>query len=114
MVQPTMWLRKLYAASVAAVCHFTLNLKTEVWRIAGIDALSGLAEIGCISCTKTTLCCQAFTITCAKEPSTATLARSFAGTRWRIRKDIGCIYPSCTGNLPAYLTTGTRGSPFSN
>jgi hypothetical protein len=41
-----MWLRKLYAASVAAVCHFTLNLKTEVWRIPGIDASSGREVTG--------------------------------------------------------------------
>src|SRR5436305_12001452 len=105
-----MWLRKLYAASVAAVCHFTLNLKTEVWRILGIDASNEREVTGSIFCTRTTLCCRGFTIICAKEPKTATPARSFAGTRWQIQKDIGWVYPSYTGNPPAYLTTGTRES----
>jgi hypothetical protein len=32
-------LPNLYAASVAAVCHFTLNLKTEVWQAHGIRCI---------------------------------------------------------------------------
>src|SRR5207237_10507971 len=94
--------------------HSTPNLKTKVWQILGIDASSGLAGIGCIFSTRTTLCCRGFTSAYAKEPSRAMLARSFAGTRWQIQKDIGLGYPSYTGNCPACLTTGTRTSPLSN
>src|SRR5205823_840256 len=109
-----MWLRKLYAASVAAACHFTLNFKTEVWRILGIDASNEREVTGSIFCTRTTLCCRVFILSCVKELKTATPARSFADTRQQIQKDIGWVYPSYTGNQPAYLTTGMRESPFSN
>ena len=101
-----------FAGSLAIGLEFIASLRTTVSQGSGTDALSVREGNGCIFSTKTTLCCRGFTSACAKEPSTATLARSFAGTRWQIQKEIRRVYLACTVNLPAYLTTGTRGSPF--
>src|SRR5947207_1784262 len=100
MAQRIIPLLKLSGELAPAEWYSTPNLKTEVWQILGIDALSEHEVIGFIFFTRMTLCCRAFTTGCAKEWRKVTPARSFVDTRSRIRMGIGFEYPSCTGNPP--------------
>src|SRR6266480_5558635 len=101
MAQRIIPLLKLSGELAPAEWYSTPNLKTEVWQILGIDALSEHEVIGFTFFIRTTLCCRAFTTGCAREPRRARLVRFFVGTPWSIPKDIGSSSPNCTENRRA-------------